>query len=146
VAVCRPVTTPPVLISDEEALDEEYAVDSERLQQTGRWNVFFARPAAEGDRHPPVELFAWRCGHRRPVRVSACRDSDCMAFAARSNLVLWPARRGLRMMDLAKGHRGFLAGPSGIRHVAVGAGRRIFASVEESPLTHETTVYVTRVH
>jgi hypothetical protein len=116
VPLCRPVKRP----GNPDRSDA--ALPFLPIQRTGRWTVFARMGATR-----VTGLYAWRCGHRKPVRISACPHRSCLQFAVRSNLVAWTSDRGVRTMDLATGRR-LLGGPRSDVRVALGSGDRVYAS------------------
>lgn len=124
---------------------DELGLPFSPLKRTGSFSVFVRWRKPDFT----AELFAWRCGQRRAVRVSRCTDAwesygsgsrgavgSCTRFAVRNGLVAWPAYHGVRVMDLRRGRR-FLI-PEGkatgsFSEAEIGSGGYVYASRPHAP-------------
>ncbi len=131
--LCSPVRPPEQTWTPMDS-GTSYPSSIAQLQRTGRWQVYFPGRDEQG-RPGRTRLFAWRCGHRRPILVSRCRDlpRGCSAFDARQNLVAWRVPRGVRVMDLASGRRSLLRGRFEYAQAVIGRGKHIYVLGERGP-------------
>ena len=133
--LCSPVSRPLNPTNGFDGKDVPFAP----FKQTGRFSVFIRWRSRDSLTNNRGQLFAWRCGRRDPVRVSACAslsygttdNSGCTRFAAGYGLAAWPTHDGVRVMDLRNGRRYVIrehSQPRPFTTVAFGSAGRIYAS------------------
>ena len=125
VSLCSPVARPKAPYARQDS-GSSFPSPTKQLQRTGRWHVYFPGRDKQG-RPGRTRLFAWRCGHRRPILVSTCRDlpRGCSDFDTRQNFVAWKVPGGVRVMDLANGRRTLFRGRFG--QPVIGRGKHVYA-------------------
>lgn len=102
--VARPLCAPVRRAPNPEVMGSDNNPRFANPTRDGAWVVTRALRGVTRDGEPAlITAEAWRCGARRPTRLSNCKDTEwsaCQDLQASAGTVTWSTKRGVRIHDL----------------------------------------------